>query len=119
MKKNYNSKNNKKGNKQRQEHLSTSIGDILKAKGMLLPEVETKKSNEPAVKFDMKNDTSDNNDVVIRDGSWDEMKALMAVDPGVLDVKPADTDKITINAEYITKEGTDKKVRTDTFVNKE
>lgn len=148
----YSEKNKRDPKQKRQEPLSTSIGDLLKAKGEFIPKAKKedaveepkstgksmeerlkdkgKKIKEHPVYFDMHEpeqepvkESESEEEVEVKDGSWEEFASMMTEDPTAvkeyIQPKSNTKNKFTVHAEYITKEGTDKRVRTDTFITKE
>ena len=166
-KKNYNNKKrDNKANANKQEKLTASIGDLLEAKGEIIPwsipvieansnnrvckqdaikETIQDKSETPVeivreeenkvtiedlkkngidlskvpVYIDMgeKEIVEENAEAIVSEGNWDEFAKLFTESKKeVKENTPA--DKIHIGAEYITKEGTDKQIKTDTFITK-
>lgn len=145
----YSAKNNKKQDpkKRREEPLSTSIGDLLKAKGMKLPETEeeVKKDITEELREEYKTtgkldpeklakgfasrsiplDLSEKSEVEetstngVREGNWKEFERLFINKEEPKEETPEETAVFHIGKEYITKDGTDTKVRTDEFISKE
>lgn len=147
----YSTKNNKKQDpkKRREEPLSTSIGDLLKAKGMLLPEANTKEETEEvditeelkkeykatgkldpeklakglasrSIPLDLSEKPKEEvHTDGVREGSWDEFTKLFINSEEPKEETPKETSVFRIGKEYITKDGTDTKVRTDEFISKE
>ena len=164
---------NKKPEKKRSEHLSTTIGDMLRKQGNDIlktekkpyknnnkkynkqkpykknynkkPPVDNKAKNDEIIKkaldeavkkgilkaddntsFDMRTPEQIEADkykdgVVIKDGTMEEFAdAFLAEAEKEGPVMEEDTSKVkfTISSEYITKEGSDTRVRTDTFITK-
>jgi hypothetical protein len=116
-------KDNNKG-KRRDEPLSTSIGDILKSKGFEMPKAnlvdaeakvaktDTPNKNNVSYKLDM-HDPEVSTEVV--DSTID---ALFDAFTSVPEEKKESPNTYHIGSEYITKNGSDKRVRTDTFITK-
>ena len=89
---------------------------LVKAVNKLTKKKEGPKiASTETVHFDVTNPEGPDpeKDLGVKLNDWDGFKEQF------LDIKQEkDPNKITINSEYITKEGSDKKVRTDTFINK-
>lgn len=156
----YSTKNNKKQDpkKRREEPLSTSIGELLKAKGMLLPEVEVadtkediketkvditdelRKEYKATGKIDPKklsegfanrsipldlSEKTKKDEVIskpeVREGNWKEFEKLFIEN----NEKPENEEVLKnaevfhVGKEYITKDGSDTRIRTDEFISKE
>jgi hypothetical protein len=163
-KKSYPAKNNNKkkedNKKRRDEPLSTSIGDLLKAKGFSIPEAEKKDTpvhkkkmhksiteelkeeyratgkllspeklskgfaeSQASTKFDMtvkEESVEEPKKVVSREGSWDEFANAFLAEKEEPKPEPETNPTVFhLGKEYITKEGSDAKVRTDEFISKE
>lgn len=99
------SKKNTKSNAE----LSLEIAINKAVKEGKLKETPTK------VEFNMTDESSKENEVVVKDSSMDELVGAFLGEPE--EKKPVDTNnKFVINSEYISKEGSDKKVRLDNFI---
>ena len=146
--KNNKNKNNNKPQHNRSENLSTSIGDILKAKGMLLPQAEKadeiveevteeKPVEEPKKTIEELQKTGIDlskvsapiniyeesvvkstgaNPYVYESSVKDLVGEFLAKPEDKEKEKKEPTAKFHIGAEYVTMDGTDKRIRTDTFV---
>lgn len=132
QKKNFKNNKNQKNNKpqhNRSEKLSTSIGDILKSKGMIIPsaEKEDNKTEEPVDTITkLKNEGIDLSKVPvsinmkepepeIRDSTLTELKNAFYGNP---DENKKENPVIHLNADYITMDGSDKMVETSKFITK-
>ena len=152
--------------KKRPEHLTTTIGDLMKLQGNDILKTEKKPykknkkykknfnnkkendtvqvndslkkaiddavekgvlRNDDLIKFDMRTSEQIEKDtykdgVVIKDGSMEELAAAFLAEPEKEGPKiNSDSEpkaKFVINSDYITKEGTDARVRTDEFIKK-
>ena len=154
-----------KNTKKRSEHLTTTIGDLMKLQGNDILKTEKKPykknkkykknfkndkkenttvqvndslkkaiddavergvlRNDDSIKFDMRTSEQIEKDtykdgVIIKDGNMEDFAAAFLAEPEKEGPKMNDNSepsaKFVINSDYITKEGTDARVRTDEFI---